>query len=90
MEEHLTRQYGGWGTCDRIEFDIKAKAFMVGEIIREQRRLAGMTHADLANRTGVSKSVIFRVENGETDIRLSSLFRLLELGLGKRVEVNVR
>ncbi len=89
FEEHLTKQYGKRGTEKRTEFDIKAKAFMIGEIIKEERRLAKMTQEQLAERIGAKKSFISRIENGKTDIQLSTLFRLLELGLGKKVELNV-
>jgi HTH-type transcriptional regulator/antitoxin HipB len=89
FEEHLTRRYGSRGTEKRTEFDIKAKAFMIGEIIREERRLAKLTQEQLAERIGAKKSFISRIENGQTDIQLSTLFRLLELGLGKKVELNV-
>ncbi len=40
FEEHLTRRYGKRGTQKRTEFEIKAKAFLIGEIIKEERRLA--------------------------------------------------
>lgn len=89
FEEHLTKRYGKRGTEKRTEFDIKAKAFMIGEIIKEERRLAKMTQEQLAERIGAKKSFISRIENGQTDIQLSTLFRLLELGLGKKVELNV-
>ncbi len=89
FEEHLTKQYGKRGTEKRTQFEIKAKAFMIGEIIKEERRLAKMTQEQLAERIGAKKSFISRIEKGQTDIQLSTLFRLLELGLGKKVELNV-
>lgn len=90
FEEHLSDRYGNRGTEKRTEFEIKAKAFMIGEIIKEERRLAKMTQEQLAEKIGAKKSFISRIENGKTDIQLSTLFRLLELGLGKKVELNVR
>lgn len=89
FEEHLTKRYGKRGTEKRTEFDIKAKAFMIGEIIKDERLLAKMTQEQLAEKIGAKKSFISRIENGHTDIQLSTLFRLLELGLGKKVELNV-
>lgn len=90
FEEHIVKRYGKRGTEARTAFDIKAKAFMIGEIIKEERRLAKMTQEQLAERIGAKKSFISRIENGQTDIQLSTLFRLLELGLGKKVELTVR
>ncbi|HEV9035556.1 MAG TPA: helix-turn-helix transcriptional regulator [Puia sp.] len=89
FENHLIKRYGRRGTEKRTEFEIKAKAFMIGELIREERRLANMTQEQLADRIGAKKSFISRIENGHCDIQLSTLFRLLEFGLGKKVELVV-
>jgi ribosome-binding protein aMBF1 (putative translation factor) len=89
FEEHLTKRYGKRGSETRTEFEIKAKASMIGELIREERRLAKMTQEQLADRIGAKKSFISRIENGQSDIQLSTLYRLLEFGLGKKVELTV-
>jgi HTH-type transcriptional regulator/antitoxin HipB len=89
FEEHLTNQYGAKGSKKRAEFEIKAKAFLIGEIIKEERKNAQMTQEQLADKIGAKKSFISRIENGKTDIQLSTLYRLLEIGLGKKVEVSV-
>ena len=89
FEQHLSKRYGNRGSEARTEFEIKAKAFMIGEIIKEERRRAKMTQEQLAEKIGAKKSFISRIENGRTDIQLSTLYRLLELGLGKKVELTV-
>ncbi|MEO7398858.1 MAG: helix-turn-helix transcriptional regulator, partial [Ilumatobacteraceae bacterium] len=83
FDEHLDLQYGKMGTKKRTEFEIKAKAFAIGAIIKEERRLASMTQEQLAEKTGTKKSFISRIENGHSDIQLSTLYKLLELGLGR-------
>ena len=90
FNEHLTKRYGKRGTKTRTEFEIKAKAFLIGEVIKEERRIAKMTQEQLADRIGAKKSFISRIENGQSDIQLSTLYRLLEFGLGKKVELTVR
>lgn len=89
FEEHLMERYGQRGTVKRTEFEIKAKAFLIGEVIKEERRLANMTQEQLADKIGAKKSFISRIENGKSDIQLSTLYRLLEFGLGKKVELSV-
>lgn len=89
LDAHLTKSYGKRGTEKRTEFEIKAKAFMIGELIKEERRLAKMTQEQLADKIGAKKSFISRIENGQSDIQLSTLYRLLEFGLGKKVELLV-
>jgi HTH-type transcriptional regulator / antitoxin HipB len=89
LDSHLDSRYGKRGTEKRTEFEIKAKACVIGEMIREERRLAKLTQEQLADKIGAKKSFISRIENGQSDIQLSTLFRLLELGLGKQVELRV-
>jgi HTH-type transcriptional regulator / antitoxin HipB len=62
---------------------------MIGEMIKEERHLAKLTQEQLADKIGAKKSFISRIENGQSDIQLSTLFRLLEFGLGKQVELRV-
>jgi len=89
FDDHLDQRYGPIGTPDRTNFDIKAKAFAIGEIIREARKEAKMTQEQLAERTGTKKSFISRIENGRSDIQLSTLYKLMEIGLGKRVNLTI-
>ena len=89
LNEHLTKRYGQRGSATRSKFEIKAKAFLIGELVKEQRKNAKMTQEQLADKIGAKKSFISRIENGKTDIQLSTLYRLLEFGLGKTVEVSV-
>ena len=62
---------------------------MIGELIREQRKNANLTQEQLAEKIGAKKSFISRIENGKTDIQLSTLFRLIEIGLGKKIEFSI-
>jgi len=89
FESHLDKQYGKTGSLERSNFEIKAKAFAIGELIKEERRLAHLTQQELADKTGTKKSFISRIENGHTDIQLSTLYRLLEIGLGKKISISI-
>jgi len=89
FDEHLDQRYGSIGTLKRTEFEIKAKAFAIGEILREARKEAKMTQEQLAQKTGTRKSFISRIENGHSDIQLSTLYRLVEIGFGKRVNLTI-
>ncbi len=89
FDEHLDKRYGKIGTKKRTEFEIKAKAFAIGEILRDTRKEAKMTQEELAKKTGTRKSFISRIENGHSDIQLSTLYRLVEIGFGKRVNLSI-
>ena len=89
FDEHLDQRYGKIGTKKRTEFEIKSKAFAIGEILRDARKEAQMTQEELAKKTGTRKSFISRIENGHSDIQLSTLYRLVEIGFGKRVSLTI-
>ncbi len=85
FDELLDIKYGKLGAEKRDEFEVKAKAFVVGEMIKEARKEAHMTQEDLAAKTGTKKSYISRLENGKIDIQISTLFKIFEEGLGKQL-----
>jgi len=85
FDELLDIKYGKLGTPDRDEFESKAKAFVVGEMIKDARKEAHLTQEELAKKTGTKKSYISRVENGKIDIQISTLFKIFEEGLGKKI-----
>ena len=89
FEEHLEERYGKIGSKTRTDFDIKAKAFAIGEIIKDERKQSNMTQEELAKRTGTQKSFISRIENGHSDIQLSTLYKLIEQGLGKKIDLSI-
>ena len=89
FDEHLDERYGKIGTESRFYFEIKAKAFAIGEILHEARKEARMTQEQLAIKTGTRKSFISRIENGHSDIQLSTLYRLVEIGFGKRIHLTI-
>lgn len=90
FEEHLTKQYGPKGSVKRDEFERRAKAFVIGALLKEERKSAKLTQEELANKIGAKKSYISRIENGKTDIQLSTLYKLFEEGLGKKISIAVQ
>jgi transcriptional regulator with XRE-family HTH domain len=50
-----------------------------GDLIREARRRAGLTQAELADRAGTSQSGIARWESGRTAVSLDDVIRIVRL-----------
>ncbi len=84
---HLDKKYGIHGTDTRSEFEIKAQTFILGELLKEEREKANLTQAEMAEKIGTKKSYISRIENGRADIQLSTLYRLIEQGLNRKLEL---
>lgn len=90
FSEHLDSRYGEIGTEKRTEFEIKAKSLAIGELIREERKLAKLTQEELAHKIGAKKSFISRIENGHSDIQISTLYKLIEHGLGRKINLTIQ
>lgn len=88
FDELLNAEYGERGTEEREAFEAEANAFCLAESLKEQRRLAGLTQEQLAEKIGTKKSYISKIENGRADVQLSTLFRIFA-GLGKRISINI-
>jgi HTH-type transcriptional regulator / antitoxin HipB len=87
FDELLDIKYGKTGTKARNDFEKKAQYFVIKEMLKEGRREANLTQEQLAEKLGTKKSYISRIENGKCDIQLSTLYRIFEFGLGKKVNV---
>ncbi len=87
FDELLDAQFGRVGSKRRDEFDKRAQYFVISEMLKEARREANLTQQELADRVGTKKSYISRLENGNCDIQISTLYRIFEEGLGRKVSV---
>lgn len=74
--ELLDNKYGEVGTESRTTFHKKSIAWYYGEILRDRRKQLKITQQELAEKVGTARSYIARVEKGETDIQISSFFRI--------------
>ena len=86
-DKHLNDKYGVRGTPTRSEFEMKAQTFILGELLKEEREKANLTQAEMAEKIGTKKSYISRIENGRANIQLSTLYRLIEQGLNRKLEL---
>jgi DNA-binding XRE family transcriptional regulator len=62
----------------------------IGRLVREARIKAGMTQQELALISGTSRTYISRIENDRSDIELATLSKIIETGLGRRLEITVK
>ena len=87
FDKLLEIKYGKIGAPKRDAFEQKAQYFVISEMLKAARQEAHLTQEQLAAKIGTKKSYISRVENGKADIQLSTLYRIFEDGLGKRVSL---
>ncbi len=89
FDDHLNSEYGKRGTKSREVFEEGFEAFRLGVMLQELRKNQGMTQEQLAQKCGTTKTYISRIENNASDIRLSTLMRIIREGLGGHLKLNV-
>jgi DNA-binding XRE family transcriptional regulator len=87
---HLDKEYGVKGTSTRDEYEQEFEIFKLGVILQELRKEKGLTQEQLADKCGTTKTYISRIENNSSDIRLSTLKIIIQVGLGGKLIINVR
>ena len=86
---HLDKQFGKRGTKKREAYEQEFEAFKLGVLIQEMREKQNLTQEQLAEKCGTTKSYISRIENNASDIRLSTLMRIVQDGLGGHLKLLV-
>ncbi len=89
FSDHLNQQYGKRGTADREKYEQEFEAFRLGAMLQELRKEKGLTQEELAEKCGTTKNYISRIENNASDIRLSTLMRIIQDGFGGVLKLNI-
>ena len=89
FDEHLDKEYGKIGTEARDKYEQEFEAFKLGVMLQEMRKQQKLTQEQLAKKCGTTKTYISRIENDASDIRLSTLMRIIREGLGGRLKLIV-
>ena len=87
--QHLDAQYGITGTETRIKYEEEYQNFELGMLIQEMRKERGLTQTQLALKCGTTKTYISKLENNASDIRLSTLMRIIRQGLGGHLKLSL-
>jgi HTH-type transcriptional regulator/antitoxin HipB len=89
FNEHLDNEYGKIGVPARDMYEQEFEAFKLGVMLQEMRKKQKMTQEQLAKKCGTTKTYISRIENDASDIRLSTLMRIIQEGLGGHLRLTV-
>lgn len=81
FSDHLDSQYGASGSLEREKYEQEFEVFKLGVMLQELRKEKGLTQEQLAEKCGTTKNYISRIENNASDIRLSTLMRIVQDGL---------
>jgi DNA-binding XRE family transcriptional regulator len=90
LDEILEDKYGKKGAKKRDKWEQDFEAFRLGVMLEEARTKLGMTQEQLADKCGTNKSYISRIENDASDIRLSTLMKIIQQGLGGHLKLTLQ
>lgn len=90
LDQFVEEQYGKKGTPKRDKLEEGFKSFELGVLLQQARLKKGMTQEQLAEKCGTNKGYISKVENNIKEVRLSTLQKIVELGLGGHLELSIK
>ena len=85
FDKLLDVEFGSIGTNKRNEFEENAQMFIISEMLKEARKEANLTQEELAIKAKTKKSYISKIENAKGNIQLSTLIRIFETGLNRKI-----
>lgn len=85
FDELIELEHGEIGTQSRNEYEELSQMFIVSEMLKEARKESKMTQEQLATKAGTKKSYISKLENAKGNVQLSTLIRIFETGLNRKI-----
>ncbi|MBK7569236.1 MAG: helix-turn-helix transcriptional regulator [Bacteroidetes bacterium] len=90
LEDFKVKNYGKRGTKKREELEASYENFKIGVLLLEARLEKGLTQEQLAAKAGTTKSYISKIENNIKEVRISTLQKIVETGLGGHLELSIK
>jgi DNA-binding XRE family transcriptional regulator len=90
LDRFIKEQYGERGTSKREKVEKGYEEFKLGVLLQQARLKKGLTQTQLAEKIGTNKGYISKVENNIKEVRFSTLQRIVEVGLGGKLELAIR
>lgn len=85
----INEQFGEKGTPEREQFDNGYENFKLGALLHKARTEKGLTQEQLAVKCGTNKAYISKIENNLKDVRISTLQKIIEVGLGGHLNLSI-
>ena len=90
LDRFIDEQYGKKGTPKRDKFEKGYEEFKLGFLLQQARLEKGLTQEQLAEQVGTNKGYISKIENNIKEARLSTLQKIVEIGLGGHLELSIK
>ena len=90
LDQFKDKHFGEIGTTKRDNLELEYENFRIGALIHEARLEKGLTQEELALKIGTTKSYISKIENNLKEVRLSTLKKIVELGLEGQLDLSIK
>lgn len=90
LDQFKEKHFGKVGTTKRDDLEEGYENFKIGALIHDARLQKGLTQEELAKKVGTTKSYISKIENNIKEVRLSTLKKIVELGLGGQIDLSIK
>jgi ribosome-binding protein aMBF1 (putative translation factor) len=90
LEQFKDKHYGKYGTAKRDKLEVGYVNFKIGALIHDARLQKGLTQEELAEKVGTTKSYISKIENNIKEVRISTLQRIVEVGLEGKMQLSIK
>ncbi|MCG8340020.1 MAG: helix-turn-helix domain-containing protein [Cytophagales bacterium] len=87
--KHLGKQYEKEATSPRKKIKKALHELKLGMMLRQARKEANITQQEVAQRANTKRSYISRIERDCSDMRLSTLIRVIEKGLNGKLILEI-
>ena len=81
--------YGEKGSERRDNLEREAESFRIGLLLKKARESRHITQEELGQLVDKKRTYISRIENNGSNITLSTLFDIVEKGLGGKVNISI-
>jgi len=90
LDQFKDKHFGKRGSAKREELEAGYENFKIGALLHDARLEKGLTQEELAEKVGTTKSYISKIENNVKEVRISTLQKIVELGLGGQVQLSIK
>jgi DNA-binding XRE family transcriptional regulator len=87
---HLPFEIGADILFSQSQLEPNETSLKIGKLLKDARRESGLTQEALAQKSGTTRNYISRIENDRSDLEIATLKKIIEIGLGKRLEIRIK
>jgi DNA-binding XRE family transcriptional regulator len=90
QEKRVPYEIGADMLYEHSEPEMPDMTIKIGKLLKTARKKSGLTQEALAQKSGTTRTYISRIENDRSDLEIATLKKIVEIGLGKQLEISIK